>query len=115
MPMIQPDFTEVPKPLEGGTYPAKIVRAEPGVSQAGNPKVVVYLAVTGPNGDVERQQHLGITGPGARGFRALLRAIGLSEGPLDTDDLVGTSLQVVVVPDMYGGELSDKITGYLPA
>lgn len=127
--MLTPDTSEISGPIEGGTYAAEITAAEPGVSKTGGSKVVLKFGVTVGEKTVPRQVHMPVTGAGAFGFDALLRAchfdeaankfkdksLSAAEKEFDEQQLVGQKLFVVIEPDTYNGQLTDKITGYLRA
>lgn len=126
MPMIQPDLSEV-GPIEGGTYKATIEKCEAGVSKSGSAKIVPQFAIDVNGKKKIRQVHMPVSGQGAFGFAALLRACHMDDlanaytskdadkPAFDTDSLVGQELMVVVEPDIYNGQPTDKITGYLRA
>lgn len=130
MPVIQPDTSAQVdmSPIEPGTYRAKIVSVDAGVSKAGNPKIDVHLEVTA-NGKVRpRTASLVTSGEGSWGFDQLLRATKFTQladqykdpsvNPkpgFDTDKLVGQEVNVVITEDVWQGNKRDKITGYLPA
>lgn len=124
MPIITPDLSEVNKPIDPGTYAAKIVDVEYKTSKAGNPMIVVGFDVDVNGKNKRRSAHLVITGESAFGFEQLLRAThfddvanSLKSGgvPFDTDQLKGQELQVVVDSDTYNGQLTDRIKSFLPA
>ena len=126
MPMIEPDLSEVDKPLSPNTYKSKIVSVDYKTSKAGNPMIVVKFEI-GPQHDLKktrtRQAYLVITGDGAFNFEQLLRAChfddvanNLKAGikqPFDTDELLEQELNLVVESDVYNGNPSDKIVAYL--
>jgi hypothetical protein len=126
MPIINPDLSEVNKPLEPNTYPAEIsAPIDMQVSKAGNPMIVIPFVLNNNGKNVKRTVRQVITGAGAFGFEQLLRATGFDDvanslksgnpQPFDTDKLVGQKLNVTVETDTYNGQLTDKITGYLKA
>ena len=127
MPIINPDLSEVNKPLDPGTYPAEVEGPiEFTTSKNDNPMIVVPFRVDAGDGKTKkRTARLVITGAGAFGFAQLLRAChfdsvadALQSGqkaPFDTDQLVGQKLQLVVEQDTWNGNLTDKIVSYLPA
>lgn len=122
MPLITPNFSEVPKPLDAGTYPGRILSAVPGVSKSGNEKVVVKAEINADGKVVEREAHLPISGKGARSFLRLLRACGFEaeadrmaageEVPFDTDALAGQDVMCVIGTELYNGELQDRLEGF---
>lgn len=125
-PLIEPDLTEVDKPLEPGTYKAKIASVDYKTSKAGNPMIVPKFEITLPSGKVRtRQAYLVITGDGAFNFEQLLRACHFDDvanalkagqkAPFDTDELVGQEVNLVFDSDVYNGQPTDKITAYLKA
>lgn len=126
MTLVQPDLSDV-GPIEGGTYKASILAANAGVSKSGGSKIVVDFGVDVDGKQRKRQVHLPYTGAGAFGFASLLRACHMDEladaymskdavkPPFDTDSLVGQELMVVVEPDTYNGQVTDKINSYLRA
>ncbi len=126
MPLIQPDLSEINKPIEPGTYPARIEGPiDVKTSQAGNPMLVIPLRLQVGEKEMKRSLRQVITGGGAFGFAQLLRATGFgdyadalqagSKQPWDSDQLIGQKFQAVVESDTYNGQLTDKVTGYLPA
>lgn len=129
MPLIQPDLSEVDKPLDPGTYKAKIASVDYKTSKAGNPMIVVKfeIGVETPKGTKvrTRQAYLVITGDGAFNFEQLLRACHFDDvanalksgaGPsFDTDELLGQEVNLVIESDVYNGNPTDKITAYLKA
>lgn len=133
MPIITPDTSMVEdfsKPIEEGTYRARIVSVDVGRSKAGAAKIVPKFEIAVGDGKRRtRVAHLNVEGEGALGFDQLLRACHLqdladeyrqgSKKPFDTDVLVGQELQVVIAQEVYkpeGGQeqLRDRITGFLP-
>lgn len=127
MPIISPDLSEVNKPLDAGTYPAEVeAPIDMATSKNDNPMIVVPFRVDIGNGKSrKRTARLVITGAGAFGFAQLLRACKFGDvadalqhgekAPFDTDKLVGQKVNLVVEADTWNGNLTDKITGYLPA
>ena len=126
MPVIKPDLTEVNKPIEPGTYEANLTGPiDLATSKAGNPMLVIKLGVQVNGKTVPRTLRQVVTGAGAFGFEQLLRACKFGDladdlrrgghPDFDTDKLIGQKLQVVVEADTYNGQITDKITGYLPA
>jgi hypothetical protein len=129
MPVIQPDTSAAAsfEAIEPGTYHAKIVAVEIGVSKAGANKIVPKFEVTVDGKPRTRSAHLLISGPGSFGFDQLLRATGFADmadkyrdpavdnPPFDTDQLVGQELSLVIDADMYNNNASDKIKTYLKA
>jgi hypothetical protein len=126
MPLIQPDLSEIPKPIEPGTYSAKIQAVELGTSKSGNPKLVIKIAVNENGKEHNRELHMPYQGKGASGFGQLLRAVhmgdlaerlasGGSGISFNTDDLIGQAFNAVVEQELYNGQPQDKIIGYLPA
>lgn len=127
MPIITPDLSEVNKPLDPNTYPAVIeAPIDMATSKADNPMIVVPFRIDVGNGKTrKRTARLVITGAGAFGFAQLLRACKFGDvadalqrgepNPFDTDKLIGQRLNVVVEADVYQGNKTDKIVGYLPA
>lgn len=126
MPIIKPDLKDINKPIEPGTYASKIeapITAKE--SKAGNSMLVIPVKVTVGEKEYKRTLNQVITGPGAFGFAQLLRATGFgdyadrlqagSEEPWDADQLIGQRFMAVIESDTYNGQLTDKITGYLPA
>lgn len=124
MPIITPDLSEVNKPIDPGTYAAKITAVEYKTSKAGNPMIVPQFDVDVNGKRKVRSAHLVITGETAFGFEQLLRACHFDDvanslksnpTPFDTDQLVGQELQVVIDSDTYNGQLTDRIKSFLPA
>ncbi len=124
MPVIQPDLSQV-GPIEPGTYKAKISKCEVKQSKAGNSMIVPTFEIE-VDGEVRnRQAYLVTEGSGAYGFGQLLRACGFgeivdqyedkdAENPaFDTDELIGSVLNVVVEENMYEDQMRDQITTYL--
>ena len=136
MPVLNPDTSQAEdfsKPIEPGTYPARIVECSAGKSKAGNDKVMPKFKIKTPDGERTRVSHLVISGEGAMGFDGLLRAarmIDLAEAyrdkalkvkpSFDTGSLIGVELQVIVEPNLYHNKDTDKdenrdqIAGFLP-
>lgn len=124
MAIIQPDLSEVNKPIDPGTYAGKITAVDFKTSKANNPMIVVKFDVDVNGKNKVRSAHLVITGETAFGFEQLLRAThfgdvanSLKKGgkPFDTDQLVGQELQLVIDSDTYNGQLTDRIKSFLPA
>jgi hypothetical protein len=125
MPLINPDTSEAGA-LQPGTYPAKILAADPGIAKSGAPKLVLKLDLEVNGKNKARQDHLPISGAGAFKFDNLLRAVGMhsiadayrtpggQKPDFDTDSLVGLELNVVVENEMYEGNPQDRIKAYLP-
>lgn len=127
MPMIQPDLTDV-GPIEAGTYKARIDSATPGVSKAGNAKLDIQFSIfTGGEKPKVRKVGMPYTGAGAFTFAGLLRACNMDDlanaymskdaahPPFDSDALVGQELMVVIEPDTWNDQITDKIASYLRA
>lgn len=115
-PIINPDTSEAIDfgAIPEGVYKAKITKVEAGVSEKGNPKIVVYFDVEqAPHNIKERRSHLVTSGAGSMGFDQLLRATGFSEQAdayrdpavanpdFDTDWLIGQELNVSIEPNFY--------------
>lgn len=125
MPIITPDTSEMQefKPIDPGTYPARIVQVDSGTSGTGNPKIVVTMQVEVDGKEIKRQAHLVTKGPGSFNFDQILRATGQGEYadelkknpglPFDTDVMVGQTIQVVIDHQLYQGETRDQIKSYL--
>lgn len=126
MPLIQPDLSEINKPIEPGTYPAEIEGPiELKTSKSDNPMLVIPIRVQVGDKKMKRTLRQVITGGGAFGFAQLLRATGFGDyadklqaglkETWDSDQLIGQKFQAVIESDTYNGQLTDKVTGYLPA
>lgn len=130
MGIIQPDTSAAldMSAIEPGTYMAKIVAADTGVSAKGAGKVVPKFEVMVNGKARKREAHLVISGPGSGSFDQLLRACGFVEladqykdptfqpkPEFDTDSFVGCEVQVVIGEEIYNGEKRDRITGFLRA
>ncbi len=115
-------------PIDPGTYPATVTKAEPGTGKAkGTPLLVVDFAVNVPDRSepCPRTSYMPTEGKGTWGFDQFLRAVNmeeiadqLKEGqdvPIDTDVFVGQELQVVIDHQEYQGTMRDTITTYLKA
>lgn len=135
MPVLQPDTSaaeDFSKPINPGTYPAKIVACDGGKSKAGNQKIMPKLKINVDGETRTRTGHHVVSGEGAMTFDQLLRSAGLGEladayrdktvspkPPFDTDALVGQEVMVVIGPNLYTRddgttEMRDQIDGYLP-
>ena len=125
MALINPDLTGI-KGLEAinpGVYPAKITKADPGVSKAGNPIVKAEFDVTVDNDSRHRFASIPTSGAGAFMFEQLLRATHFDDvadklkagepTSFDTDSLIGQEINLQIESDMYNGAVTDKIKGYL--
>lgn len=126
--MLMPDTSDV-GPIDGGTYKATVLSAIAGVSKTGGQKLVVDFGVDVGGKTRKRTSHMPVTGSGAFGFNALLRACHFDEAAnkiqdkniapvdkaFDEAQLVGQNLMLVIEPDIYNGQPTDKITGYLRA
>lgn len=136
-PLLQPDTSEAEdfsKPIDEGTYPAKIVIAIPGQSKKDKPKLEVKFKVKVAGKDRTRSSHIPTTGPGSFGLDQLLRAVHMDDladkyrdpavnpkPAFDTDSLRDQDLQVVITHQLYKNETTgkeeprDQISGYLKA
>lgn len=125
MPLLKPDFTEL-KPIEAGTYPAKVVANVFKTSkEKGNPGLEVHLEVTVGDKVYGRKVWVSLSGKGAFMYDQLLRACHFDdvanqymrgEGlEWDTDNLNDQQIQVIVEPDEYNGQVTDKIVKFLRA
>lgn len=129
MGILTPDTSQAQEmtPIEPGPYPSKITAAEPGLSKTSNPKIVVTFSITVNGKERTRTAHIPVTGAGAGGFDALLRATGFTEladqykdpafqpkPAFDTDSLIGQTLIVVVDSQLYNNEVRDQLKTYLP-
>lgn len=126
--MLMPDTSET-GPIEGGTYNATITAAVAGISKSGAAKVVVDFEVDVNGKTRKRTSHLSVTGSGSFGFDSLLRAchfdeaadkfrskdVPASDKQFDEAQLVGQALMLTIEPDIYNGQPTDKIVGYLKA
>lgn len=137
MPLLTPDTSQAEdfsKPINPGTYPARVIAAEVGKSKAGNDKFMPKFKIMVDGNERTRQAHLVVTGEGASGFDQFLRAVGLTpladqyrdktvqpKPPFDTDATIGANLMVVIGPNLYKNpatgkdEMRDQIDGFLPA
>jgi hypothetical protein len=125
--MIDPDLSDIGA-IEAGTYNAEILSATPGIAKSsGAPKLQVDFGVDYNGVNKKRSVHLPLKGAGAFGFNSLLRATGFAayadslkakdgvKTGFDETSLIGQHLMVTIESDIYNGEVTDKITGYLPA
>lgn len=126
MPLITPDLSDLDKPIEPGTYHARIASVDyQNAKTSGNPMIVPTFKVTVGDKERTRKAYLVITGNGAFNFEQLLRACRFDDyadklkngtkEPFDTDQLVDQELQIVVDSDTYNGQITDKIVKYLKA
>lgn len=93
-PLITPDFEEKPQ-LPPGEYAAKIVGCEMKTSKKGTP----YLSFKFETLDSRQWvfTNTGLSGKGAQLFKAIVKAAympGYESGPIDTDKLLGRTLNV---------------------
>ena len=107
MPLIQPDFSDLDKPIEPGTYTASITDVDVVVSKAGNPGIKPTLEIN-DNGTTRTRANtwVSVTGKGAFMFERLLRAAGFDDEAnrimagerieFDTDKLIGHEILVNV-------------------
>jgi hypothetical protein len=136
MAVLNPDTSlaeDFSKPIEPGTYPARIVQVDAGKSKKGNDKIMPKFKIKTPDGERTRVSHIVISGEGAMGFDGLLRAAKMTDlaeayrdkalktkPAFDTNSLVGIELQVVIEPNLYHNddtgkdENRDQIAGFLP-
>lgn len=137
MPVLQPDTSQAQdftSPIEPGTYPARVVSGEAGISKSKNPKCVVKFEVNVNGTKRSRTSHLPVTGEGTFGFDQLLRACRMDsladaykdpsvqpKPAFDPATLAGSELLVVIEPNLYKNEATgveekrDQITGYMKA
>lgn len=130
MPIITPDTSSQLefKPLEPGTYPAKITDVQYGTSKSsGNPMLTVTMDVNAEGRAVPRKAFLVITGEGSYGFDQLLRACRMDQladaykdksaekPPFDTDELIGQEINVIVEHETYNNQLRDRVKTFLRA
>lgn len=130
MPIITPDTSSQLefKPLDPGTYPARIAAVEYGLSKSsGNPMLTVNVELNVEGRTVPRKAFLVITGEGSYGFDQLLRACRMDQladaykdksaekPPFDTDELVGQEVSVIVEHETYNNQLRDRIKAFLRA
>jgi hypothetical protein len=139
MPILTPDTSaaqDFSKPIDEGTYPARIIKCEARKSRKGNEMIVPTFEVkVNANGQTRNKDaFLVIAGEGAMGFDYLLRAAGFSDladayrdpsvqpkPPFDTDSLIGRECQVVIEHQRYvpegkteaDAELRDSIKTFL--
>lgn len=130
-PLLNPDTSEQLdlSPIAAGTYPCKIVKTEIGTSKtSGNPKVVAHLEVEVNGKPRPRQAHMVISGKGSGTFDGCLRSCGFvaeadafkdpsvqPKPQFDSDQLVGKACLVIIEEQIYEGNKSDQIKGFLPA
>lgn len=125
MPLIKPDLSETSGVKEPGTYQAKIVSADPGVSGAGNPKIILKMAMQYEGKEVNYTAHVPTAGKGAFVFENLLRATHFDDVAnalrrredvaFDTDNLIGQELLVVIENTEQDGQTRDQVKTYLKA
>lgn len=123
-PIITPDLSEVNKPIDPGTYEAKIISVEAKTSKNDNPMIVAKFQIDASGKEYYRNSYMVITGAGAFNFEQLLRATHFddvansmksgSPVPFDTDNLIGQEVIVVIESDVYNGAITDKIKSFLP-
>ncbi len=137
-PVLQPDTSaaeDYSTPIPPGTYKARIVGVEVGLSKAKNQKIMPKFEINVDGHKRNRTAHLVISGEGSMGFDQLLRACHMTEladqyrdpavtskPSFDTDSLRDQELQVVVEENIYKPDTPgaqeqrrDQITGYLRA
>lgn len=124
MPILEPDFSELDQTIPAGTYKATITECDAKTSKTGNMMAVPKFSINVDGKARTRQAYLVVSGAGAFNFQALLKAAGFSDVaerlkagekvPFDTDSLVNQEVMVVIEPDEYNGQPSDKIKTYLP-
>lgn len=107
MPIIEPDFSEsTDKPIEAGTYNARIMSSEVRTSQAGNQYVKWKLSLYGCEGEYACfnnryvWHNTMLTGRGAGMLKKFVKAATGAEPtvPFDTDSLVSKEVSLVLVP-----------------
>jgi len=113
MPVIHVDFTQAQEfePLPRGWYTVEVTDAQPGQSRAGQPKLTVrYRVIDPPDFEGRRlTDDLPLAGHplGLGRTRSALRAmIGdvPEQGTLDTDELIGAQLKVLVTHRVWAEE-----------
>lgn len=126
MPLLKPDFSELDTPIEGGTYPAKVVTNVIKASkEKGIPGIQVHLEVQVGDKTRGRRVWVATSGKGAFFFEQLLRACHFDDVAnqvkngasleFDTDNLNDQEIQVVIEPDEYNGQITDKVVKFLRA
>jgi hypothetical protein len=115
MPVITVDFTQAQEfePLPRGWYVVEVTDAQPGMSRAGQPKLTLRYRVIEPSeyagrrltDDLPLAGHpLGI-GRTRSALRSMLGEDSVPEqGQIDTDDLVGATLRVLVTHRIWAEE-----------
>ena len=137
MPIINPDTSDaiqIDRNPIVGTHKAKVVKATPKTSKAGNPMVEIEfgVSVAGRQGEAPRTAWLVTTGKGSWNFDQFLRAIHMDKTAdaakagqkpqIDTDSFIGQELMLNFEERLYkegdeGGpqvtKKGDEIVGYL--
>lgn len=128
---LTPDTAEardLMSPIEPGTYPARIVKAEAKTSKNGNPGLELKLHVNVQGTEKTRTSWVNVTGKGAMAFDQLLRACHMDDladiyadksnpnKPLfDEGTLVGQDVSVVIDQQLYEGQMRDQVKSYMKA
>ena len=125
MPELFPDLSDVvSNVIDKGAYEAEIKTVTPGTAKSsGNPKIDVEFAINVNGTEYTRTASIPITGKGAFRFGQLLRATGfgqiadkLAKGertPVNTEDLEGQRLTVVIDHETWNDEPRDKIEKFV--
>jgi len=127
MPEIVPNLSEVSSNIiDVGTYPAKVNTVTQGTAKSsGNAKLDVECTITVGEKEFKRTVSIPIAGAGAFRYLQFLKATGFGEAadklkrgeraPVQTEDLEGQAVSVVIEHEMWNDEPRDKITKFLKA
>ena len=125
MPEILPDLSEVSSNLiDPGAHPALINTVTPGKAKSsGNAKLDVETTVYFNDKEFKRTVSVPIAGAGAFRYLQLLRAAGFGDhadklkrgerAPVQTEDLEGQKITVIIEHEEWQGEPRDKITKFV--
>lgn len=117
--MLNLDFSSVPsrEPLEEGIYNVVISKAEEKESSAKNPMIVLEYDVQGVEGNRKLWDNYPIMTKTLWKLKELFDAIGIptdSIVDMDVAELVGQSLKVKVIQEIYNGDVTNRVKKVYP-
>lgn len=118
MAVITPDYSQETKPIDKGTYDARIKKFEMKKSQNTGDRYIMWtLEVTnGDHAGKTLSHNTMIEGRGAGLLKKFLKTIDqyYEDGPFDPEGYLGMRCGIEVGPEEYQGKTSMKIKEVLP-
>ena len=113
------DFSSVPsrEPLEEGVYHLQIAKVEETNSSTGNPMLKVEYDVMGVEGNRKLWDNYVLIDKCLWKVKELFDALGIDTSALvemDVNELVGLEVQAKVIPEIYNGDIINRVKKVMP-